>query len=250
MGQFSIVVAVTPPDIPIYNRAEWRHWTDEDRDCQDARQEVLIEESEGPVIYEDSRKCKVISGKWKGLYTGEEFNDPSDLDIDHMVPLANAHASGAWAWNDEKKSEYANDLSYERHLIAVDDSTNQSKGKKGPEEWKPPDQGHWCKYAIDWITIKNTWGLTATDAEATSLAEMLRACDPALTLTVTVGSMKAPETTPAATETSRGSYDSCEAAEAAGEPRVLGSSGGGMGFPQDRVPSARDGDGDGVVCER
>ncbi len=44
-------------------------------------------------------------------------------------------------------------------------------------------------------------------------------------------------------------YDSCEAAVAAGEPRVLGSAGGGRGFPHATVPSARDGDGDGVVCE-
>ena len=44
-------------------------------------------------------------------------------------------------------------------------------------------------------------------------------------------------------------YDSCEAAEAAGQPRVQGSSGPGLGFPQATVPSARDGDRDGVVCE-
>jgi len=44
-------------------------------------------------------------------------------------------------------------------------------------------------------------------------------------------------------------YDSCEAAAASGEPRVRGSSGNGRGFPQESVPSARDGDGDGVVCE-
>ena len=44
-------------------------------------------------------------------------------------------------------------------------------------------------------------------------------------------------------------YDSCEAAVAAGEPRAQGSAGGGRGFPQATVPSARDGDGDGVVCE-
>ena len=44
-------------------------------------------------------------------------------------------------------------------------------------------------------------------------------------------------------------YESCEAAVAAGEPRVQGSKGPGMGFPEAMVPSARDGDGDGVVCE-
>ena len=45
-------------------------------------------------------------------------------------------------------------------------------------------------------------------------------------------------------------YGSCEEAEAAGEQRVEGSRGGGQGFPKAMVPSARDGDGDGMVCER
>ena len=45
-------------------------------------------------------------------------------------------------------------------------------------------------------------------------------------------------------------YGSCEEAEAAGEQRVQGSQGGGQGFPKATVPSARDGDGDEVVCER
>ena len=45
-------------------------------------------------------------------------------------------------------------------------------------------------------------------------------------------------------------YGSCEEAVAAGEERVQGSQGGGRGFPAEMIPSARDGDGDGVVCER
>ena len=45
-------------------------------------------------------------------------------------------------------------------------------------------------------------------------------------------------------------YGSCEEAESAGEQRVQGSQGGGRGFPKAMVPSARDGDGDGIVCER
>lgn len=45
-------------------------------------------------------------------------------------------------------------------------------------------------------------------------------------------------------------YPNCDAAEEAGLERVTGGSGDGRGFPAWQVPSARDGDGDGVVCER
>ena len=166
-----------------------------------------------------------------------------------MVPLANAHSSGGWAWNADKKRSYANDLSYTGHLIAVKSSANRSKGRKGPEEWKPEEESYLCQYAIDWITIKNAWGLTANNAEATSLGKMLHTCDPTVSLIETERSGQPPESTPAPTETPLGVYVSCEAAEAAGESRVLGSSGDGRGFPQEKVPSARDGDGDGVVCE-
>lgn len=62
-------------------------------------------------------------------------------------------------------------------------------------------------------------------------------------------STSATGSTAASSSSSGAVYDSCEAAVAAGEPRIQGSSGSGRGFPQATVPSARDGDGDGVVCE-
>ena len=243
----SISVAPVPADIPSYDRDEWRHWIDEDRDCQDTRQEVLIEESASPVTYKDSDECKVAEGEWNGPYTGERFTDPSDMDVDHMVPLGNAHRSGGWLWSENRKRLYANDLSYQGHLIAVQNSANRAKGADGPEEWRPPNRGYWCRYAVDWITIKNAWGLTATEAEAAALSDMLGACTPRRALTTVESDQPQPPTPiPYFGET----YYSCNAAEAAGEPRVQGSSGNGRGFPQDMVPGARDGDGDGVVCER
>ena len=45
-------------------------------------------------------------------------------------------------------------------------------------------------------------------------------------------------------------YGSCEEAAEAGVERVQGSQGEGRGFPKPVVPSARDGDADGIVCER
>ena len=254
----SIVVAPVPDAIPEYDRGEWRHWTDEDGDCQDARQEALVAESVGPVAYEDSRRCRVASGAWVGPYTGEQFTDPGRLDVDHMVPLGNAHQSGGWAWSPEEKRQYANDLSYDNHLIAVQASANRAKGSRSPAEWKPPDRGYWCQYAVDWIAVKNTWQLTAVEPEAEALREMLGTCAPSQALIVVqadpvetteptpteTGGAPSPSPTPAST------YASCDAAVAAGEPRVQGSSGSGRGFPAAKVPNARDGDSDGVVCER
>ena len=172
----SITVAERPSEVPDYDRDDWDHWNDADRDCQDTRQEVLIAESSVSVVYTDDRECRVASGSWTDPYTGDVVEDPGKLDVDHMVPLANAHASGGHAWSEERKELYANSLRYPAHLIAVTASANRSKGADGPDGWRPPDRTYWCQYASDWVAIKNEWGLTATEPEAAALRELLGTC--------------------------------------------------------------------------
>ena len=94
-----ITVAPIPEDIPDYDRDDWKHWVDEDGDCQDARQEVLITESLVSVSFNTDRECKVETGRWYGAFTGVYTDDPRGLDIDHLVPLKNAHLSGGWRWD-------------------------------------------------------------------------------------------------------------------------------------------------------
>ncbi len=170
-------VAEVSPDLPSYDRDDWKHWVDEDKDCQNTRHEVLIEESSAKVAFKTDRKCQVATGEWFDLYTGETITDATRLDVDHMIPLKNAHNSGGWAWDKSRKAAFANDMSYADHLIAVTASANRKKGARGPEAWKPTNRGYWCDYAIDWVQIKIDWDLSATKAEWVALEEMLETCD-------------------------------------------------------------------------
>ena len=163
-----------------YNRRDWRHWIDADRDCQNTRAEVLIAESVARVSFapeEDGDRCRVVSGRWVGPWTGEVFTDASDVDIDHHVPLGHAHLSGGWDWSPERKRAYANDLTHPASLQATSAPVNRSKGKQAPDEWRPEESAGWCRYAADWITVKEAWDLTVTSAEVAALETMLGTCD-------------------------------------------------------------------------
>ncbi len=158
--------------MPVYSRDERRHWIDEDGDCQDTWNEVLLAETRADVSYRSDRRCRVASGQWFAPYTGTVVTIPGELDIDHMVSLANAHRSGAWQWSPERKRLYA--IYWMIPISSSRDGPGQPfQGTKGPDKWKPPDSSSWCQYAVDWVTIKYKWDLTATPDEFAALDEML-----------------------------------------------------------------------------
>ena len=140
-----------------YNRDDWGGWIDEDGDGLNTRHEVLAEESLIKPIVSNN---KVVSGKWFDKYTGKYFTNPSDLDIDHLVPLKNAYISGASNWSKKKKNRYYNYLKYDNHLIAVSKSANRNKSDKSPVDWLPPNKDYQCEYVREWFKIKTAWGLT------------------------------------------------------------------------------------------
>ena len=117
-------------DAPYNRNAMYGRWRDADNDCQKTRDEVLAIESLIPVTMNNAG-CKVTAGLWFDPFTSLMFMDPGDVDIDHLVPLKEAHQSGAHAWDNDKRRRYTNDLDNPGHLIAVDDGTDQSKGFKG-----------------------------------------------------------------------------------------------------------------------
>ena len=153
-----------------YTRDEFPHWRETGENC-DVRDSVLKR---------DGRKvktsgCNVVAGTWASLYDGKTLDSPTKVDVDHVVPLANAWRSGASAWTTEKREDFANDLD-DPQLVAVSASSNRSKGDQDPSTWKPTDSSAWCDYARDWIAVKTHWKLTVTTAEKSALADMLEKC--------------------------------------------------------------------------
>ena len=176
VGYPQLAIVEVSDSIPDYNRDDWNHWIDENSDCQNTRHEVLIEESQETVTYTSDTYCSVSTGKWFGYYTGQYYYNASELDMDHFIPLKNAHQSGGYNWSSSKKEEFANYRLDPDNLIAVNLSANRSKGAKGPDEWKPTNTDYWCQYAYDWIRIKEFWSLTATQAEWDALVSMIETC--------------------------------------------------------------------------
>lgn len=94
--------------VTAYNRlVQYGDWVDEDGDCEDARAEVLIRDSRLPVK-RHANPCRVRAGSWVDPFGGDTLTLASDVDIDHMVPLRNAHISGAWRWSFPRRRAYAN----------------------------------------------------------------------------------------------------------------------------------------------
>lgn len=153
-----------------YSRDHFPHWRSAGKNC-DVRDTVL--ERDGTDIKLSG--CNVVGGRWSSGYDDKTFTDPADVDIDHMVPLANAWRSGADEWSDDERGEFANDLDRPQ-LFAVSATSNRSKGDQDPAQWKPPNRDYWCTYAEDWIAVKHHWELTVTSDEKAALGDMLGTC--------------------------------------------------------------------------
>lgn len=150
-----------------YSRDAFRHWSDPDGNGCDARDDTLRRDGDN---LRPRRGCELEAGVWKDPYGGETFRVPGDLDIDHMVPLANAWRSGARSWSAERRMRFANDP---KNLLAVSARLNRQKGDKGPEAWKPPRRRYRATYAAHWIAVKSAYGLSVTPAEKAALSDML-----------------------------------------------------------------------------
>jgi len=156
-----------------YDRSSFRHWVNPPEYNCNARV-VTLKRQGSDVEIDSNNECRIISGNWVDPYTGESFTNPSDLDIDHIIPLSFANSHGANDWTADRKQEFANDV--DLNLWAVSASSNRSKGDAGPAQWMPPNEDFHCTYADRWVRIASHYELTLSRADVNKLTEVLNGC--------------------------------------------------------------------------
>ena len=119
--------------------------------------------------------CTATSGSWYSPYDGATWTAASDLDIDHLVPLAEAWDSGASAWTTAQRQAFANDVTRPQ-LLAVTDNVNQSKGDQDPSTWVPSRSAYVCTYVRAWVQVKYYYNLKIDSAEKSALTSYLAGC--------------------------------------------------------------------------
>lgn len=154
-----------------YSRDKFPHWITQSGACN--TREVVLKR-DGKNVQQGSN-CAAISGSWFSEYDGASWTAASDVDIDHLVPLAEAWRSGASSWTTSKRQSFANDLTRPQ-LIAVTDNVNQSKGDKDPAEWLPSRTSYRCMYARMWVHVKHNYAMTVNSAEKSTLQSILNGC--------------------------------------------------------------------------
>jgi hypothetical protein len=219
-------------------------WSDVDRNGCDTRNDVLARDLTGETFKPGTRDCVVLSGTLADPYTGQTITfqrgDGSSVDIDHVVALGNAWQTGAFAWDDARRTAFANDP---LNLLAVDYSANRQKGDGDAATWLPGNRGHRCAYVARQVAVKASYGLWVTQAEHDAVARVLDTCpgEPVPAPSAPPPSAESAESADVPAGTPQQPYADCSAARAAGAaPLHRGEPGW-----SDRM----DGDGDGVACE-
>jgi hypothetical protein len=235
-----------------YDRAAFGpEWFDADGNGCDTRNDILGRYLRHRSYERGTHGCVVTAGVLRDRYTGAGIaftrGDGDDVDIDHVVSLGNAWATGAFSWPIRKRAAFANDPV---NLLPADAGANRQKGDADAATWLPPNDGFRCRYIARQVAVKAKYGLWVTNAERAAIERVLGACprqrlpEDSGAPTRLPGGMSAPPSPPdSGSAQGRGSvsFENCDAARAAGAAPVR------RGDPGYGPHLDRDGDGSG--CE-
>lgn len=174
LGELLALLPVAPEGRAGYKRDLFPLWVDADGDGCNTRKEVLLQEAiAAPTIMPP---CALVGGLWLSLYDGLVLTDASQVQIDHVVALAEAWDSGASAWSTARRQLFANDLDVPWTLIAVSGASNESKADSDPADWLPSEPDAVCPFVSAWIAVKARWGLSVDEREKSALTGLILGC--------------------------------------------------------------------------
>lgn len=154
-------------------------WADEDHNGCDTRNDILARDLQDVRFKRGTHDCVVRQGTFIDPYTGRQLDfrrgagTSSAVQIDHVVALADAWESGAWAWSAAKRQRFANDP---LNLLAVDGPANEDKGAASADQWMPPNTGFACGYIARQVAVKRQWGLSVAEPERQAMARTAASC--------------------------------------------------------------------------
>lgn len=159
-----------------YDRDDFAHWTDPDGNGCDTRNDILARDLTVETVDDDG--CKVLTGTLTDPYGGETIDfergeRSSEVQIDHVVALANAWRTGASEWDDDTREQFANDPA---NLLAVDGPLNNQKSASDAADWLPPAEGFQCAYVVLQVEVKAAYGLSVTTDEHDAMSRVLEDC--------------------------------------------------------------------------
>ena len=164
-----------------YEREEWKHWSDFDRDGINTRHEELMSESLTDVTMTSSGRS-VATGLWDLVYTKGTSTSPSDLDAEHSTPLGLAHCivdSMGLSLDEDTREEFANDPTL---TFMAEKGENRARGAKSwadspwGDGWFPSNSDVHCPWIAVQIQLRSEYGMGVTDSERSIAQSVLEGC--------------------------------------------------------------------------
>ena len=159
---------------PYYRKLFYDSWGLDAHGCN-TREVILNRDLKNTVLI----GCKVQSGTLEDPYTGQtiEFirgeNTSAAVQIDHVVALSNAWATGAYKLDSNTRYELSQDP---LNLLAVEGQANQDKSGSAADQWLPPNEAFRCQYVARQISVKYKYHLWVTPAEKSAMQKVLALC--------------------------------------------------------------------------
>ena len=201
--------------------------------------------------YPQSVESDIIAGIGKiyGPYTGRCFATARETDIEHIVPLSEAHDSGLCSGSAATKARFARDVL--NVTLASPRVNRYEKGAKDAAEWQPRRNACW--FVNRRLEVRRKYGLNIDSREVVAIERRLAGCASTGMVVLACSLPAEPRNTPDR-QLPRLYSDALERWDDNGNGRITCVEARRHGIaPVPRNHPAyrymRDGDGDGVVCE-